>query len=131
MIQKLQSIKVVLFIVLAGIFHNRHPEHKVIFTVPKMQRLLLRYKRILLSPLSRAAVQALLTCFHALTGLELMPRVVAVIEGEFHERALFLKFPTSMYSNTHRGKMSKIGASFSSPISLKNQNMSPPWAGPR
>ena len=50
---------------------------QVVFTVPKMLRLFFRYKRALLSPLSLAAVHAILKCFRTVTGLELMPGVVA------------------------------------------------------
>jgi len=56
------------------------PHRQVVFTVPKMLRLFFRYKRALLSPLSLAAVHALLKYFRAVTGLELMPGVVAVIQ---------------------------------------------------
>jgi len=45
-----------------------------------MLRLFFRYNRALLSPLSLAAVHALLKYFHAVTGLESMPGVVAVIQ---------------------------------------------------
>lgn len=56
------------------------PHHQVVFTIPKMLRLFFRYKRALLSPLSLAAVHALLKYFHTVTGHELMPGVVAVIQ---------------------------------------------------
>jgi len=55
------------------------PHRQVVFTIPKMLRLFFRYKRALLSPLSLAAVRALLQYFWAVTGHELMPGVVAVI----------------------------------------------------
>ncbi len=56
------------------------PQRQVVFTIPKMLRLFLRYKRKLLNLLCLYAVQALLKFFHAATGLELMPGVVAVIQ---------------------------------------------------
>jgi len=56
------------------------PHRQVVFTVPKMLRLFFRYKRALLSPLSLATVHALLKYFHTVTGHELMPGVVAVIQ---------------------------------------------------
>jgi hypothetical protein len=56
------------------------PHRQVVFTIPKMLRLFFRYKRALLSPLSLAAVRALLQYFWAVTGHELMPGVVAVIQ---------------------------------------------------
>jgi hypothetical protein len=56
------------------------PHRQVVFTVPKMLRLFFRYKRALLSPLSLAAVQTLLKYFRAVTGFDLMPGVVAVIQ---------------------------------------------------
>ncbi len=56
------------------------PHRQVVFTVPKMLRLFFRYKRTLLSSLSLAAVHALLKYFRSFTDLEIMPRVVAVIQ---------------------------------------------------
>ncbi len=56
------------------------PHRQVVFTMPKMLRVFFRYKRALLSPLSMTAVHALLKYFWAVTGHELMPGVVAVIQ---------------------------------------------------
>ena len=56
------------------------PHRQIVFTVPKMLRLFFCHKRALLSPLSQAAVHALLKYFHAVTGLDVLLGVVAVIQ---------------------------------------------------
>ena len=56
------------------------PHRQVVFTLPKMLRLFFLYKRAFLSSLSLAAVQALLKYFRAVTDLDVMPGVVAVIQ---------------------------------------------------
>ena len=53
---------------------------QVVFTVPKMLRIFLKYKRRLLGDLCQAAVQALLKYLQAITGTELRPGIVASIQ---------------------------------------------------
>jgi hypothetical protein len=56
------------------------PHRQVVFTVPKMLRLFFRYRRKLLNSLCLSAVRTLVRFLHTVTGLELMPGVVAVIQ---------------------------------------------------
>lgn len=56
------------------------PHRQVIFTIPKMLRIFFNYKRRLLGELCRAAVQALLHYFQAVTGIELVPEIVTSIQ---------------------------------------------------
>jgi len=56
------------------------PHRQVVFTIPKMLRIFFRFKRSLLSSLSLAAVHALLEYFTTVSGHELMPGIVAVIQ---------------------------------------------------
>ena len=56
------------------------PHRQVVFTVPKMLRLFFRFKRKLLNSLCLTAVHTLVKFLHTVTGLELMPGVVAVIQ---------------------------------------------------
>jgi len=56
------------------------PQRQVVFTVPKMLRLFFRFKRKPLNSLCLSAVQTLVKFLYTVTGLELMPGVVAVIQ---------------------------------------------------
>jgi len=56
------------------------PHRQVVFTIPKMLRLFFRFRRSLLSSLCLAAAQALLEHFKTVSGHELMPGIVAVIQ---------------------------------------------------
>jgi len=70
---------------------------QVVFTIPKMLRIFLKYKRKLLGDLCRCAVRALLHYFHATKGKELMPGIIAVIQTY------------GLYASAHRGKIRKAG----------------------
>ncbi|MGB6340269.1 MAG: transposase zinc-binding domain-containing protein [Candidatus Aminicenantaceae bacterium] len=56
------------------------PYRQVVFTVPKMLRLFFRFKRKLLNDLCLCAVRVLVKFLHTVSGWELMPGVVAVIQ---------------------------------------------------
>ena len=56
------------------------PHRQVVFTIPRILRIFLKYKRRLLGELCQAAVQALLKYFQAVIGTELVPGVVASIQ---------------------------------------------------
>ena len=56
------------------------PHRQVVFTVPKMLRLFFRFRRSLLSSLCMASVQALLKYFKTVSGQQLMPGIVVVIQ---------------------------------------------------
>jgi ribosomal protein S27E len=71
------------------------PHRQVVFTIPKMLRIFFKYKRRLLGELCRATVQALLKYFTSVSGIELRPGVVAVIQSfgqkiNFHPHAHLL-----------------------------------------
>ena len=53
------------------------PHRQVVFTIPKMLRLFFRFRRKLLDSLCLSTVRSLGKFFHIVTGLELMPGVVA------------------------------------------------------
>jgi len=53
---------------------------QVVFTIPKMLRIFFRSNRRLLGGLCQAASKALLKYFQAVTGKELMPRIVGSIQ---------------------------------------------------
>jgi len=71
-----------------------------------MLRLFFRYKRALLSSLSLAAIQALLKYFRTVTGNELMPGVVAVIQT-FGDR---INFHPHIHVLVTEGGVSREGA---------------------
>jgi hypothetical protein len=54
---------------------------QVVFTVPKMLRIFFKYKRSLLSDLCLCGKEALLKYFKAVTGRELTPGIIAVIQS--------------------------------------------------
>ena len=57
------------------------PHRQVVFTIPKMLRIFFKYKRSLLSALCLCGKEALLKYFKAVTGRELMPGIIAVIQS--------------------------------------------------
>jgi len=54
---------------------------QVVFTVPKMLRIFFKYKRHLLSDLCLCGKEALLKYFKAVTGRELTPGIIAIIQS--------------------------------------------------
>ncbi|MGB8953030.1 MAG: transposase [Candidatus Aminicenantales bacterium] len=71
------------------------PHHQVVFTIPRMLRILFKFKRRFLGDLCRCAVRALLFYFQAAAGTSLEPGVVAVIQTfgdriNFHPHLHFL-----------------------------------------
>jgi hypothetical protein len=57
------------------------PHRQVVLTIPKMLRVFFKYKRSLLSALCLCGKEALLKYFKAVTGRELTPGIVAVIQS--------------------------------------------------
>jgi len=57
------------------------PHRQVVFTIPKMLRIFFKYKRSLLSGLCLCGKEALLKYFKAVTGRELTPGIIAVIQS--------------------------------------------------
>jgi len=57
------------------------PHRQVVFTIPKMLRVFFKYKRSLLSGLCLCGKAALLKYFMAVTGRELTPGIIAVIQS--------------------------------------------------
>ncbi|MFB0565989.1 MAG: transposase [Candidatus Aminicenantaceae bacterium] len=53
---------------------------QVVFVIPRMLRIFFKYKRRLLGQLCRSAVQAFIKYFQAVSGTELVPEIVAVIQ---------------------------------------------------
>jgi len=68
---------------------------QVVFVIPKMLRIFFKYKRPLQGALCRCGVRALLNYFKTLTGTELKPGIIAVIQTfgrriNFHPHLHFL-----------------------------------------
>jgi hypothetical protein len=57
------------------------PHRQVVFTIPRMLRIFFKYNRKLLSGLCLCGKQALLKYFKAVTGRELTPGIIAVIQS--------------------------------------------------
>ncbi len=57
------------------------PHRQVVFTIPKMLRVFFKYKRSLLSGLCLCGKEVLLKYFKAVTGRELTPGIIAVIQS--------------------------------------------------
>jgi len=57
------------------------PHRQVVFTIPKMLRVFFKYKRSLLSGLCLCGKEAILKYFKAVTGRELTPGIIAVIQS--------------------------------------------------
>lgn len=57
------------------------PHRQVVLTIPKMLRIFFKYKRTLLSALCLCGKEALLKYFKAVTGIELTPGIIAVIQS--------------------------------------------------
>jgi hypothetical protein len=57
------------------------PHRQVVFTIPRMLRIFFKYKRSLLSGLCLCGKEALLKYFMAVTGRELTPGIIAVIQS--------------------------------------------------
>jgi len=71
------------------------PHRQVVFTIPKMLRILFKFKRRLLGDLSLAALRSLKPYFEAVAGESLIPGVIAVIRTfgdriNFHPHLHFL-----------------------------------------
>ncbi|MFB0565991.1 MAG: transposase zinc-binding domain-containing protein [Candidatus Aminicenantaceae bacterium] len=56
------------------------PHRQVVFVIPRRLRIFFKYKRQLLGQLCHSAVQALIKYFQAVSGTELVPGIVAVIQ---------------------------------------------------
>jgi ribosomal protein S27E len=56
------------------------PHRQVVFTIPRMLRIFLKYNRRLLGSLCRRALRSLTRYFEVLTGGKLMPGVIAAIQ---------------------------------------------------
>jgi len=57
------------------------PHRQVVFTIPKMLRIFFKYNRKLLSGLCLCGKEFLLKYFKAVTGRELTPRIIAVLQS--------------------------------------------------
>lgn len=57
------------------------PHRQVVFTIPKMLRIFFKYKRSLLSGLCLCGKEAILKYFRAVTGKEITPGIIAVIQS--------------------------------------------------
>jgi hypothetical protein len=57
------------------------PHCQVVFTIPKMLRIFFKYKRTLLSGLCFCGKDAILKYLRAVTGQEIIPGIIAVIQS--------------------------------------------------
>jgi len=84
------------------------PHRQVVFTIPKMLRIFFKYNRSLLSALCLCGKEAILKYLKAVTGKEIVPGIIAVIQSfgsrmNFHPHLHFLCRTTSPISNCPTG----------------------------
>jgi len=96
------------------------PHRQVVFTIPKMLRISFKYNRSLLSALCLCGKEAILKYLKAVTGKEIVPGIIAVIQSfesrmNFHPHLHFLITEVGVAKNGQSLRISKFNDSLLCP----------------